>query len=161
MKLPLDSKNKECYISDIGGKSPMYTAAVCHRQGGKLLIFFNKQSHCIFESAGRTFCAAQLCMRTLTPAGSFFVPAVRGWGKSHNIKPLYTGGMYGDHTHRVPRGLPKRFHGHPSIHAGSAHQGSAVNTEQSKPQHQSAIRGTCCTHGTSGTNHHSAGGKLL
>ena len=69
-------------------ESLMYTAAVCHRQGGKLLIFFNKQSHCIFESAGRTFCAAQLCMRTLTPAGSFFVPAVRGWGKSHNIKPL-------------------------------------------------------------------------
>lgn len=161
MKLPLDSKNKECYISDIGGKSPMYTAAVCHRQGGKLLIFFNKQSHCIFESAGRTFCAAQLCMRSLTPAGSFFVPAVRGWEKSHNIKPLYTGGMYGDHTDRVPRGLPKRFHGHPSIHAGSTHQGSAFHSEQSKPQHQSAIRGTCCTHGTSGTNHHPTGGKLL
>ena len=161
MKLPLDRKNKECYISDIGcRKSGVPQAAVCPVKVANSSIFY-KQSHCIFEPAGRTFCAARLVDASSYPGRLFFCSDVGSPEKSHNIKPLPQGGMYGDHTDRVPRGLPKRFHGHPSIHAGSAHQGSAVNTEQTTPQHQSAIRGTCCTHGTSGTNHHSAGGKLL
>ena len=126
MKLPLDIKNKECYISDIGCESPVSRAAVCPVKAANSSIFY-KQSHCIFESAGRTFCAARLVTRSLTPAGSFFVPAVRGWGKSHNIKPLSQGGMYGNHTDRVPSGLPKRFHGHPPVNESSAHQGSANN----------------------------------
>ena len=80
MKLPLDRKNKECYISDIGGKSPMYTAAVCHRQGGKLLIFFNKQSHCIFESAGCTF-VQRNCVCVFLPRQALFLFQCRKLGK--------------------------------------------------------------------------------
>lgn len=161
MKLPLDSKNKECYISDIGCESPVFQKRQSAPSRRQTPVFFTSSLIVSLSLPGALFVRRDFWTRSLTPAGSFFVPAVRGWGKSHNIKPLPEGGMYGDHTHRVPRGLPKRFHGHPSINESSAHQGSAVNQEQSKPQHQSAIRGTCCTHGTSGTHHHPAGGKLL
>ena len=161
MKLPLDSKNKECYISDIGCRKSEVTSGSLPPSGRQTPDIFTQSSLIVSLSLPGALLCSATCDASFYPGRLFFCSSVESWGKSHNIKPLSQGGMYGDHTHRVPRGLPKRFHGHPSIHAGSAHQGSAVNTEQSKPQHQSAIRGTCCTHGTSGTNHHSAGGKLL
>ena len=159
MKKTLALYENKSKVMDNGRGTPSYTAAACHRQGGKLLNYYIARPF-FFGLAGRTLCGATVYACS-NPAGSFFVPDLELREKSHNENLLHRRCAYGTGIHRVSGGMQKRCNGHPSIYASGAYQGVAENTEIPQQVNPTPSRGTCGIIRAFGTDNYSFGGGLL